>query len=458
MINTGMKLTMLNALSFNRKSTRRIGALEQQLATAETQVDELKREFQAINRSMAVIEFDLDGIIVSANENFLNTLGYSEEEIVGKHHRMFVRTEEVNSTEYKKFWNRLRQGEFFSGEFPRINKRGQEIWIQATYNPVFDASGNAIRVIKFASDTTATKMKWAALDSQALAVDRCFAVIEFKLDGTILRANSNFLKVMGYKEEEIVGNHHSMFVAPDARLSDEYIHFWEQLNQGKFHSGEFHRVAKGGRDVYIQASYNPIFGINGEITSVIKYATDITRSVLNREQSNVVGQAVSTSVIEMTHTIQEISRNVNSTATIAQNAELMAEETRTSVQVLDEGSRTIRKIVEVIQDLAENTNLLALNATIESARAGDAGKGFAVVANEVKELARQTANATRNIETTVHELLDNISDVVDSTEKISKGVSNVSTNMTTIASAVEEQSVTMHSLAKTAQELRSFSE
>lgn len=448
---------MLRTLSLHRKSNNRIESLQQELFAAQAKIEELCAEQNAIGRSMAVIEFDLDGIILSANENFQKALGYSSEEIVGHHHKMFVRSDEANSPEYKKFWARLRQGEFFSGEFPRVNKQGQEIWIQATYNPVFDSTGKPVRVIKFAADVTQSKMKWASLDSQALAVDRCFAVIEFKLDGTIIRANNNFLKVMGYREDEIVGKHHRMFVSETARMSDEYIHFWDQLRLGNFHSGEFHRVAKDGRDVYIQASYNPIFGINGEITSVIKYATDITRSVLNREQSNVVGQAVSTSVMEMTHTIQEISRNVNSTATIAQSAEAMAEETRTSVKILDEGSRTIRKIVEVIQDLAENTNLLALNATIESARAGDAGKGFAVVASEVKELARQTAQATKNIENTVHELLDNISDVVDSTEKISKGVSSVSTNMTTIASAVEEQSVTMHSLAKTAQELRAFS-
>jgi methyl-accepting chemotaxis protein len=444
----------ITLLPWNNKFIKRIDNLEHLLEDATGSNAKFRSQLQAIHRSMAVIEFDPNGVILQANENFLAALGYTLDEITGKHHRMFVRSGDAASPEYTRFWSRLRNGEFFSGEFPRLNKAGKEIWIQATYNPVFDDAGNVVSVVKFASDITKAKMQLANLNGQAGAVDRCFAVIEFNLNGIILNANDNFLNTVGYTLAEIQGKHHSMFVTAEYRTSKEYASFWEALNRGQYHSGEFHRIGKGGRDVYMNASYNPILGINGEITSVIKYASDVTSAVVNRQRTTTVAHSVASSVSQMTQTIQEISGNVSSTAVLAKEAESMSLGARKGVEALDDQSRSIGKVVETIRDLAEQTNLLALNATIESARAGEAGRGFAVVASEVKELAKQTAKATQTIEQTVSIIQNSISGVVESTERISTSVANVSQNMVVISAAVEEQSVTMKALADTASELQ----
>ncbi|XZE19719.1 methyl-accepting chemotaxis protein [Pirellulaceae bacterium SH449] len=403
---------------------------------------------------MAIIEFDINGTILSANENFLATVGYSLDEIVGKHHRMFLRSEDARSSEYATFWSKLRSGEFFSGQFLRVNKRGEQVWIQATYNPVFGEDGQVKSIVKFASDVTEQKREWASLTSQLEAVNRCFAVIEFEVDGTIIRANDNFLDTVGYSMSEIQGKHHSMFAEASWRNSPEYSEFWRSLGRGEHHAGEYKRVGKGGKEVYIQASYNPVFGLNGEITSVIKFATNVTEAVVNRKTTTSVAHSVASSVSQMTQTIQEISGNVSSTASLAQDAENLASTAKTTVEQLDEQSRSIGKVVETIRELAEQTNLLALNATIESARAGEAGRGFAVVASEVKELAKQTAKATQSIEQTVQLIQGSIKGVVGSAEQISNSVASVSQNMVVISAAVEEQSVTMRSLADTAQELQ----
>lgn len=445
---------MLSTLPWNSRYLKRIETLENSLHEINELKTPMEMKLNAIYRSMAVIEFDLSGNILSANENFLQVLGYRLDEILGKHHRMFVRPEDLRSAEYGQFWNRLRSGECFTAEFPRVTKQGKEIWIQATYNPMRDEEGTVVGVIKFASDITESKMQRIALTGKLDAVDRYFAVIEFNLDGTVTRANENFLRAMGYSASEIIGRHHRIFVTEEYRNSREYTEFWDALCRGQHHAGEFHRIGKGGKDVFIQALYNPIKGFNGEILSVIKYATDVTNAVVNRQRTATVAHSVASSVTQMTQTIQEISGNVCSTATLTKEAEGLAEQAKRGVQELDEQSRTINKIVETIRDLAEQTNLLALNATIESARAGEAGRGFSVVASEVKDLAKQTANATQSIETTVNQIQDSIQSVVQSTEMISKSVSNVSQNMTMISAAVEEQSVTMNSMADTAQELR----
>ncbi len=438
----------------NGQTKRDLQSAKQSIVDLNSKLSALENKLKALDRSMAIIEFDPSGTILNANDNFLSTLGYRLDEIIGKHHRIFLRASEQSTPEYSNFWRRLQSGEFFSGEFPRVNKSGQEVWIQATYNPVFDELGRVVKVVKLASDITMAKKTQVALNSQAEAVSRCFAVIEFKLDGTIVQANKNFLDALGYDLSEITGRHHRIFVTDDFARSPEYAVFWKNLNQGRYQSGEFHRVGKGGRSVHIQASYNPIFGINGEITAVIKYASDITQAVIARDRTSVVSNSVSASVMQMTQTINEINSNVLSTATLAKDAETLARTTTDSVRKLDEGSRTIEKVIEVIRDLADQTNLLALNATIESARAGEAGRGFAVVASEVKDLAKHTAQATQNIEATVNMIQNSINEVVDYVNQISSGVSNVSNNMTVISAAVEEQSVTMSSIADTALELQ----
>ena len=236
----------------------------------------------AIGKSQAVIEFSLDGTVLTANENFLRALGYTLGEIQGQHHSMFVEPALRNSPEYREFWAKLNRGEFLSDEFKRIGKDNREVWIQASYNPILDPSGKPFKVVKFATDVTAQKLKNADFEGQLAAIGRSQAVIEFSLDGTILTANDNFLKTLGYTLGEVRGKHHSMFVEPAYRNSTEYREFWSKLNRGEFLADQFKRIGKGGSVVWIQATYNPILDLNGKPFKVVKFATDVT------EQENKV--------------------------------------------------------------------------------------------------------------------------------------------------------------------------
>jgi len=239
-------------------------------------VANLKAIVAAMQKSQAVIEFDLSGRILDANENFLQGLGYSLAEIKGQHHSMFVDAEYRASAEYKMFWEKLARGEFDANQYPRIRKDGKEIWIQASYNPVFDQSGKPYKVIKFATDITAQKNAAADAAGQLGAIDRAQATIEFSLDGRILTANNNFLQTLGYSLAEIKGQHHSLFVDPEYKQSIEYRLFWEKLGRGEFDAGQYRRIGKGGREIWIQATYNPIFDAKGKPYKVVKFASDIT--------------------------------------------------------------------------------------------------------------------------------------------------------------------------------------
>ena len=236
-------------------------------------------QLDAINKAQAVIEFTLDGKIILANENFLHTLGYVASEIVGQHHSMFVEPSYRQSTDYRLFWDKLGRGEFDAGQYKRIGKGGKEVWIQASYNPIFDPNGKPFKVVKYATDITAQTLKNADMTGQLDAINKAQAVIEFSLDGKILTANENFLNTLGFVAAEITGQHHSMFVEPSYRQSTEYRLFWDKLGRGEFDAGQYKRIGKGGREVWIQASYNPILDPNGKPFKVVKYATDITAQV-----------------------------------------------------------------------------------------------------------------------------------------------------------------------------------
>jgi methyl-accepting chemotaxis protein len=252
----------------NRKSALQAEALR-----------DMTGQVTAINRSQAVIEFALDGTIVQANENFLQAMGYELEQIRGRHHSIFVEPSYRESAEYRRFWERLGRGEFEAAQYLRIGKDGRRVWIQATYNPILDADGNAFKVVKIATDITAQKQAEAQSQGVHTAVDRVFAVIEFNLDGSILTANDNFLKTMGYELEHLRGRHHGMLVEDSYRASPDYRRFWEKLAGGQFDSGRYLRIGKDGRQVWLQASYNPIFDAEGKPYKVMKFATDITAEI-----------------------------------------------------------------------------------------------------------------------------------------------------------------------------------
>ncbi|ENO78904.1 methyl-accepting chemotaxis protein [Thauera sp. 63] len=237
----------------------------------------------AIEQTQAVIEFDLQGTILRANKRFLDLLGYSPDEVRGRSHRMFLHPSDAKGNDYQAFWQALRAGKPQTGEFRRITKTGAAVWIQATYTPI--VRGNKVlRVIKFATDVTAQVLSRARVESQLAAINRAQAVIEFSPDSTILEANGNFLALMGYSIGEIRGQKHEIFVSPEERGSRAYAEFWQKLRAGQFQTAEFERVAKGGRSVWIHATYNPILNAEGEVVRVVKFASDITPQVLrNRE-------------------------------------------------------------------------------------------------------------------------------------------------------------------------------
>ncbi|AMV31349.1 Biofilm dispersion protein BdlA [Pirellula sp. SH-Sr6A] len=448
---------MASLSSFFSSSTSTQASLPHEASRLREECNRLQATIDGISNSTAMIEFSPEGIIQAANSKFLQTMGYTSTEIVGQHHRIFVDGDFARSSDYRTFWHRLASGEHFEGQFCRQAKGGREVWIRATYNPIRNQDGIIDRIVKLGTDITDQKLREAELGSQIEAASRSFAIIEFDLDGTILRANDNFLQAMQYSLSEIQGKHHRIFVDPAEHHTAAYTEFWQALRRGDFQAGEFKRFTKSGKPVWIQASYNPMFDSRGRVMRVIKYAVDVTSAAMRRVKANEISEVISDNTSQFTQTINEISHGVNRTATLSQEAKGLTDNTKIVVNRLDDSSRIIGKVIEVIQELADQTNLLALNATIESARAGEAGRGFAVVASAVKELAKQTGNATKDIASTVGEIQRNIQEVVHSTDGISKSISEVSASMSQIAAAIEEQSVTMRSISHTADELRELS-
>ena len=347
-----------------------------------TQLNQLKAQVDALHRVQAIIEFDLDGKILTANDNFLNAMGYTLKEIKGQHHRMFVDREYAESGEYRNFWQRLGEGKFDSGEYKRFAKGGKEIWIQASYNPIFDENNNPVKVIKFATDITKQKMQAADYAGQIAAIGKSQAVIEFNMDGTIITANDNFLNAVGYSLDEIRGQHHSMFAEPEYAKSSEYQRFWQQLNQGKFDTGEYKRLGKGGKEIWIQASYNPILDVNGKPFKVVKYASDITmrkraiediKSVIIAmtegdlsqsitqdygEEFNVLTEAMNELLSKLGNMVEEIrtaSDSVFSTSSeLAEGNKELSHRTESQASSLEETASAMEELAATIQQNATN--------------------------------------------------------------------------------------------------------
>jgi methyl-accepting chemotaxis protein len=480
----------------------------------------------AISRSQAIIEFDLSGKVITANENFCRTLGYGLGEIVGRHHSLFCEPAFVKTPAYQDFWTRLGRGEYNEGLYKRFGKAGNEIWIQASYNPVL-SGGKPYKIIKFATDVTAATSKSAEAEGKVAAISRTQAVIEFTSKGDILWANPNFLSCLGYELNEVVGRHHSMFCEPSFRDSPDYQEFWRTLAGGEPKSAEFKRIGKGGKVAWIQASYNPIFDAEGRVFKVVKFATDITervravedlanslgalsqgdltaqidkpfiatlepirvdfnealqklglamRSVGENAEVIATGSAQissaasslarrteqqAASVEETAAALEEINRTVTDSAKRAEEAGQLVRQTQqnaqrsgavveTAVAAMGEiagSSKQISSIIGVIDDIAFQTNLLALNAGVEAARAGEAGKGFAVVAQEVRELAQRSAAAAREIKTLINTSVEQVnrgvslvSDTGLALQQILTQVNHINTNVLAIVEASREQS------------------
>jgi methyl-accepting chemotaxis protein len=481
---------------------------------------------EALNKSLAIIEFDMSGKILTANENFCKTVRYGLKEIVGQHHRLFVDPAEAASKDYADFWKRLGEGKFDQRQYRRIAKGGREIWIEASYNPVFKGK-KPFKVVKFATDITAARKQSAEDKGKLEALSRAQAIIEFTPTGEIITANANFLATLGYSLGEIVGKHHSMFCERDYVSSAEYKRFWEALGAGQFAADQFTRIAKDGSQVYIQASYNPILDDSGRVFKVVKFATDVSdrmkvvkdlgaglarlsecnirqtidepfvgefetlrrdfntsigafqetlvnvlkqtnavngnsqemreaakhlsertkEQAASLEQTSAALEQVTATVKSSTENTQETRKLVRSARQSASTSAAVVQETITAMQRIEGASKEIGQIIGVIDEIAFQTNLLALNAGVEAARAGDAGKGFAVVAQEVRELAQRSAKAAKEIKGLIQNSGKEVNEgvrLVDATgaalEEIEKFVASIDKNVDALATAAAEQS------------------
>ncbi|KNA46499.1 methyl-accepting chemotaxis protein [Vibrio cholerae MZO-2] len=371
-------------------------------AAAQSEVEQHNHDsdiVSALKRNLAYIEFDPQGKILDANALFLSAMGYTKEEVIGQHHKIFCDPETVNSLEYAQFWKSLAQGQAQRKMFHRLKKDGSSIWIEATYMPVRNRAGDVYKVTKVAHDVTKAKI---TADKQAAvfhALDRSSAMIQFNPDGTIKEANENFLKATGYRLEEIVGKHHRMFC--DDRFYKENPNFWRELARGEFKSGLFHRRTRHGQDLWLEATYNPIFNDAGVVTQVVKFASDVTDQVLKAHATKEASQMAQQTSAETVRVAESGREMIDAAATIASGITESIVGANALMTDLSSQSQRITQIVTTINKIAEQTNLLALNAAIEAARAGEYGRGFAVVADEVRSLASNTSQATSEIDNIV---------------------------------------------------------
>ncbi|MAW78889.1 MAG: chemotaxis protein [Parvularcula sp.] len=394
---------------------------------------------QALDGTQAKIEFTLEGKIVDANRLFLDTVGYELDEIVGRHHSMFMDPRDAATPEYKEFWRNLARGEAQSGKFKRISKAREDVWIQGSYSPILDEDGKPYKVIKFAVDITEMEKEINEVRAKVTAINRSQAVIEFELDGTILTANDAFLSVMGYSRDEIVGKHHRMFACPDFAKSPEYQHHWDRLRNGEFIEGKFERVAKNGDAVWIQASYNPLFDLDGNPYKVIKFASDVTQIELERKRNE-----------------EERARKAAEQATVVSAL-------ASGLQSLSEGDLTS----QIQQAFAEEYEQLRLDFNAAVTKLSDAMRGVVLNADGIRtsageisqaadDLSRRTEGQAATLEETaasLEELTASVKGAAEGADKANRVVSEAKRNAEESGEVVREAVAAMSEIEKSSEQI-----
>ncbi|MGK5028601.1 methyl-accepting chemotaxis protein [Janthinobacterium sp. MDT1-19] len=356
-------------------------------------------KIDAISKAQAVIEFRLDGTIIRANDNFLTSVGYTLAEIEGKHHRLFCEAEYASSEEYAQFWQKLGKGAFDAGEYKRVTKDGREIWLNATYNPIFDTEGRPFKVVKFANDITALKKRNAEYEGKVSAIGKAQAVIEFDMQGNVLDANDNFLAVMDYDLSDIQGEHHRMFCEPEYASSAEYKKFWQKLNRGEFDAGRYKRLGNHGKVVWIQATYNPILDLNGKPYKVVKFAIDISEQV-NLENS-----------------IQAKAANDSRKVNVLLESVARAAQGDLTCNIVPEGEEPIDLLAGGISKMIVDLRGVIGNVV-------SAANGFADASHTIAERATGVAVGTQALGATVEEMNASIDGLTFSINSIAENTSN----------------------------------
>ncbi|MFQ2059902.1 methyl-accepting chemotaxis protein [Aeromonas veronii] len=425
--------------------------LKAELQQCQDQLLEQQGFFDAVHGSVATITFTPDGTVLAANDLFLNVVGFSAPEVIGQHHRIFCDKLYAQSSDYQQFWADLKQGRSRTGVFQRFNKRGEAIWLEATYFPV-KLRGVVTKVIKIAADITEHYLQLLSQQAVVTALDRSLAVIEFTPGGEVIAANGNFLHTMGYTLAQVQGKHHRIFC--DDQFYRDQPHFWDELGRGQFKSGLFCRQNSHGSKVWLEATYNPILDEHRKVVKVIKFASDITERI---NKSDAVREAAMLAHDAARETLNCAERGAGLLSSVVDTSSLIASQLTHSIGLinqLNEQSRSIEAIVSTISSIADQTNLLALNAAIEAARAGDQGRGFAVVADEVRQLAARTSLSTDEIAKVVQnnreltaKVTSEMSDVASSAELGKQQVGEVNEVMSDIRREANNVSSTVSGLA-----------
>ncbi len=443
-------------------------------------------QIAAIGKAQAVIEFHMDGTIITANNNFLNALGYTLDEVKGKHHSMFVDEAYKQSPAYKEFWAKLNRGEYDAAEYKRIGKGGREVWIQASYNPILDLDGKPFKVVKYATDVTRQKLINADYQGQIAAISKAQAVIEFNMDGTVITANDNFLKALGYSVDEIKGKHHSLFVEEAYRQSADYAEFWAKLRRGEYQAAEYKRIGKGGREVWIQASYNPILDLNGKPFKVVKYATDITAQKLAVNAMMADAMMLSQAAVEgklatradaskhqgdyrkvvegVNSTLDAVIGPLNVAAKYVDDISVGLTEAREVLQSMADNNYTRRvansnkrvKITDVYNG-DFNTIKNNLNACIEGLAAVGAAtnKTADTLQSSMKSIAQNAqalSSSSQQLAATSQQMSGNAEETSAQANTVATATQQVTTNLNSVATGAEEMTSTVQSISSNAGE------